>query len=273
MPGGAPMNVAYHLQQLGHPTALITRIGNDARGKELLRRLAEKNIDTHLIQIDQTTGTGIVNATQSANGDMTYKIEEPAAWDYISLEAGTSTAVSDAGYFVYGSLAARHAMSRETLLKLLPTANKRVLDVNLRPPFIDQSLIEQLLLFADILKLNEDELNLISGWYDSLSAMDEKIVHLSARFNIPTIIVTRGANGCKALVNGEWFQHGGIAVHVADTVGSGDSFLAAFLSSVIKGDDIAIAINNATRLGAFVATHHGAWPAYHPDEIPGFNQG
>lgn len=267
LPGGAPMNVAYHLKQLGHEPALITRIGADARGKQLLRRLEAKQIDVSLIQTDPETPTGIVNAFRSPSGDMTYDIVAPAAWDNISLDEGVAHAAKNAAYFVYGSLVTRQAMSRETLLKLLPDTGKRVFDINLRAPFVDQAVIEQLLLYADILKMNEDELQIVSNWYGQAGGLKERALHLAARFNIDQIIVTQGANGCTALIDKEWVRQEGIKVTVADTIGSGDAFLAAYLSSLINGRNAADAIAFATRLGAFVATQQGAWPDYNAADI------
>lgn len=267
VPGGAPMNVAYHLHQLQEAPVLITRIGNDEKGNDLKNILAEKNIDINLLQVDATTPTGIVYGTANERGDMQYEIVAPSAWDFIEATPEAIDKVRSSSYFICGSLAARHTDSQQALFTFLGAASRNVVDINLRQPFFSEGLIERLLQHAAILKLNEDELELLSGWWDIKGDFKDRISWVQQRFNLDTVIVTRGANGAAVFDEEELYEHPGYKVKVADTVGSGDAFLAGFLHRRLKNDNIYDALNFACKLGAFVASRSGAWPAYSLNEI------
>ncbi|RYY55769.1 MAG: carbohydrate kinase [Chitinophagaceae bacterium] len=269
VPGGAPMNVAYHLHTLGLAPQLITRLGSDERGDELVSILHSLHVDTTHVQVDPAIPTGVVNAIPQANGDMKYVFAEDAAWDHITVLPSLVKLVQASGYFIYGSLVARHPQSRAALLELLEHANKKILDINLRAPHYHKDTLETLLKSADILKMNEEELELVSGWYGDAQNMEDQVSLLRDRFGIDSVLVTRGANGALVYYNGKWASHPGFKVQVADTIGSGDSFLAAFLYSVSKGRPVEQAVEAACRLGSFVATQKGAWPSYNAEEVLG----
>lgn len=264
LPGGAPMNVAYHLHQLGMDPVLITRVGADERGNALLSLLNGKNIPVNYVQHDDGVPTGIVHAKADANGDMKYDIVAPAAWDFIQLSAATESVVKRARYFVFGSLIGRSAVSAATLRALLKMAQTKVLDINLRAPFYTREFLEELLPQADLVKMNEDELNLISNWYGSSDTNDvlEKASLVMKRFSISKLIITRGKHGALINFDGTVYQHPGYKVKVVDTVGSGDAFLAGFLTCYDRGDQLDRALDFACALGALVASHAGAWPGY-----------
>ncbi len=265
--GGAPMNVAYHLQKLGKNPALISKAGFDELGKELVSLLANRGICTEFIQIDYTHPTSVVNAVAKNALEMSYIIKENVAWDYIESQTELLHLVQEADYFVYGSLAARSPQTYITLKQLLRKAKKKVFDVNLRTPFYDQSLIEELLPEADIVKLNSDELELISSWYSSLEDETDRIKLLKDRFEIYTVIVTKGAEGAILNRGNEWYSCDGISVDVADTVGSGDAFLAAMISKTIDGATIEETLHFPNQLAAFIATQKGACPNYQPSDF------
>ncbi|TXJ23190.1 MAG: carbohydrate kinase [Chitinophagaceae bacterium] len=267
LPGGAPMNVAYHLHQLGEKPALLTRIGIDERGRELLNILQGKQIDTSHVQLDYDRPTGIVHATANAQGEMKYEIVSPAAWDYIVADEASVDLVKQAQYFIFGSLITREKSSREALLSLLEAAQTKVLDINLRPPHYSRLIVEELLTKADIVKMNIAELELITGWFAEYNSTEERMELLQERFNVPILIVTMGEEGAVINYKGKWYRHHGYKVVVADTIGSGDSFLAAFLSRIIAGELPDAALNFASGLGALVASRKGAWPDYHVEEI------
>lgn len=267
VPGGAPMNVAYHLHQLGDNPLLYTRVGVDERGKALLDILAKKGINAGFVQLDYDTPTGIVHAKANEEGEMSYDIVSPAAWDHIAADSDSEQAVQNAAYFVYGSLIARHSTSRNTLFRMLEIAKNKVLDINLRTPYFTRSLVEQLLGKADMLKMNIAELELITGWFTDFKDTRARIELIQDRFNIPSVIVTMGGDGALINFKGSWYSHPGFKVKVADTIGSGDSFLAAFLSSVSKESDPAKALKFASGLGALVASRTGGWPEYTINEI------
>lgn len=267
VPGGAPMNVAYHLHALGMAPQLITRLGSDERGDELVSLLHSLEVDTSHVQVDPAIPTGVVNAIPDANGDMKYVFAEDSAWDHITVLPSLQKLVEESGYFIYGSLVARHATSRNTLLELLGRAHTRICDINLRAPHYEKDTLEQLLTASDILKMNEEELQLVSSWYGDAAALEDRVNLLRDRFNIESVLVTRGANGALVCYQNEWASHPGFRVQVSDTIGSGDSFLAGFLYSVTQGKSVDHAVEFACRLGSFVATKKGAWPAYTIDDI------
>lgn len=140
-PGGAPMNVAYHLKQLGQFPATLTRVGNDERGRDLKEILQKGNISIEYVQTDAQLPTGWVNATVDKAGNMSYEITENVAWDYISMEEKHLKLVEDADYFIFGTLAVRHPRTYNSLSKLLESAKYKILDINLRPPFYSQNLV------------------------------------------------------------------------------------------------------------------------------------
>ncbi|WP_164972588.1 carbohydrate kinase family protein [Lacibacter luteus] len=267
VPGGAPMNVAYHLHRLGERPALLTRIGIDERGKELLTIMESMNLDTTFIQLDYELPTGIVHATPNEHGEMSYEIVAPAAWDNIQYDHDVETVVKNAEYFVFGSLATRNKQSKETLYKLLEIASSKVLDINLRQPFFTRESVEELLRKCDVVKMNISELELITGWFADYKSIEERIQLIQDRFNIRSIIVTMGADGAVVNFRGNYHRHNGYKVQVADTIGSGDSFLAAFLSSVLQNKSPEEALTFASGLGALVASKSGGWPAYNISDI------
>ena len=195
VPGGAPMNVAYHLHKLGINPTLITRVGLDERGKQLLDLLNSRNVNTDHIQLDYDIPTGIVNAAPNDHGEMQYDIVSPSAWDFIACDTATQSVVKEASHFIFGSLITRHKTSRDTLFQLLEIAQQKVLDINLRPPHYNRQLVVELLQKADMLKMNINELELITGWFASYKNIRERIAVIQDKFKIPAVIVTMGAEG------------------------------------------------------------------------------
>ncbi len=261
-PGGAPMNVGYHLQKLGMNPAIITKVGNDEHGRRLVELLSSQQVCVDYIQKDEAQSTGIVNATVQTNNEVTYEIIYPVAWDFIEPEQRLTGLVAQANFFVFGSLSTRHQTSRDTLFQLLEVAGTKVLDINLRPPHFDQNIIEALLRKATILKLNEHELPLISGWYQQLNNEVEQVQLLQDKFGLSTIVVTKGGSGALLNLNGHIYQHPGYQVTVADTVGSGDAFLAGFLAKTAAGASPEETLKFANGMGAFLASQCGACPPY-----------
>ena len=267
LPGGAPMNVAYHLEKLGCNPALITKTGVDDWGKKLRDGLAEQGVCTDYFYLDYDIPTGLVYASPNEQNEVTYDIVSPSAWDFINWHEEMEALVQNADYFVYGSLTSRSKTSRETLYRLLETAKTKVLDINLRAPHYTRSHIETLLQGADILKMNLAELELITGWFSHFTTTTERIQLMQDQFKIPTIIVTMGGDGAMVVDDGSIHQHSGYKVTVADTIGSGDSFLAGFLSKKMAGANTVEALRFASGIGAFIATQAGACPEYDVQQI------
>lgn len=273
LPGGAPMNVAYHLQQLSQPAGMVSRLGADDHGRRLLSYLHSKGLATTFIQQDEAHETGKVYARVTPSHDVEYDIQYPAAWDFIAWEPVLAACLQQTpgpGYLVFGSLAARHMVSRGTLEKLLQSNAKKVLDINLRPPHYTQERVSWLLQQCDMLKLNQAELELIAGWQGHTGAPEAGVQALAEQFRISTIIVTMGEKGALLYTEGRFYRHPGFRVQVADTIGSGDAFLAGFLATLIQGGDPGRCLAFANATGALVASRQGACPDYELPEIERF---
>jgi fructokinase len=261
-PGGAPMNVAYHLQKLGMSATLISKIGKDRWGDDLIALLQKQTIITSYIQIDKERATGIVNALLKEGNEVEYDIVFPVAWDFISMQQELVSLVQQTKYFVFGSLASRNDVSANTLLQLLEAANTKVLDINLRPPHFTKATLETLLYQTDILKLNEHEANLIAGWFNQFDSLQDQVKSIQEHFKIDTILVTRGEHGALINEKGNFYEHSGYKIKVEDTVGSGDAFLAGYLFKLDNNATPQESLAFANALGAFIATQSGACPPY-----------
>lgn len=261
------MNVAYHLQKLGVNPALISRVGRDEYGKRLLDMLSASGLSTEWVQVDEAHDTGLVYATLGEHNEVTYDIVFPSAWDFIEWRAGFRTLLEQSSYFIHGSLACRNDVSRETLYQLLEEAAIPVLDINLRPPHFTREGVEYLLRKARILKMNSAELELVCGWYRPLNDMEDRIRLIQERFEIDTLIVTRGGEGAMLREGGMTHYHPGFRVEVADTIGSGDAFLAGFIYQKLLGSPAETALEAACGMGAFIASRAGACPSYEPGEV------
>lgn len=266
-PGGAPMNVAYHLKKLGNNPAVITRIGADEYGTKLKDIFNASGVSTEYFQTDPEHSTGLVHATPNEFNEVMYDIVKPVAWDFITWENRFTELLAGAELLVYGSLASRSQTSRDTLLQLLEMPVTKVLDINLRPPHFHRTSIEFLLGKADILKLNSAELELITGWFSTYTTAEERIKSLQDTFHIETIVVTMGGEGALVVNNGHTWRHYGYRVKVADTIGSGDSFLAGFLHNMLSGVPYDQALTFACGLGSYIASRSGACPAYNLDDV------
>lgn len=267
LPGGAPMNVAIHLTYNNFASSVISRVGNDDLGKDLLNFLVQKNISTEHIQIGQTHLTGVVKANISDKNEVTYKIVEPVAWDYIQYDQDAAELIRDSDVFIYGTLAARSPISENTLLQYLPLAKLKVFDVNFRPPYYTPERTQKLMQFADIIKMNHQELAEIMDWFNAGGTEQEQMAFIKERFNLETLIVTRGENGAAVLTNQGFAEHPGYPVEVEDTIGSGDAFLATFLSNYLQQIPVPICLERACKIGGYVATQKGATPVYDPEQI------
>lgn len=267
LPGGAPMNVAYHLNKLGINASLISKTGDDTWGQDLRTILSEAAIDTKYTQIDSVLETGKVLASVGANHEVTYDIKQPVAWDAIEINNQILDAVARSSYFVYGSLASRSPKSYQTLLALKEVAAKQVFDINLRAPHYSRNIIETLLSGVHLLKMNEAELALVASWYFEGLTVKDQIKKIRDRFNIHKIVVTLGAAGAIYYENDNFFQAPTFSITVADTIGSGDAFLAGFLQGLLHQKKPSEALAYAAALGALVATQHGACPNYNSAQI------
>ncbi|HAD10811.1 MAG TPA: carbohydrate kinase [Saprospirales bacterium] len=267
MAGGAPMNVAYQINNLGMHSRMISRVGADDLGKALIAFLEQKGVATDLVQEDHQYPTGTVNIHLDDQGIPSYEIVQPAAWDAIELTESMTEAVRGADALVFGSLACRSEASRNTLLKLIELAPLRVFDVNLREPFYSKSLLEELLPKANLVKVNDIELNILSEWYGFTGTEKDLMQSLKDHFGIDLLIVTKGANGAACLSAEGYSEVSGMKVQVLDTVGSGDAFLSGFLFQHFAGKPNAACLRFANALGALTATKAGGTPFISVEEI------
>ncbi|QNK63705.1 carbohydrate kinase [Pedobacter sp. PAMC26386] len=271
MAGGAPMNVAYHLNRVGAESKLISKVGEDKAGAELVSFCSQIGLPTELIQFDEPHATGEVIGKVMDNHEMVYDILPNVAWDFIEFNPSHSLQAGTADAFVFGSLAARSSVSRETLLQILSSAKYKVFDVNLRPPHYSKEVLQLLLSKTDLLKLNSDELTLLNDWfYKAGAAESDSILYLQQTFNIAEVILTKGDQGASYHTLTQADYGNAYPVTVADTVGAGDSFLAAFLYKKLIGEAVTVALDYALAMGSFIASKIGACPAYTTADLEKF---
>jgi len=261
--GGSSMNVALNLHKQGMESQFISALGNDENGRALLSFLTGNHFATDLIQIHTELPTSTVVVQLDENHQATYTIKKPVAWDDIKVTDDNTKAVKQADALVYCSLTCREEKSREAILALLENAKIKIFDINLRAPFYSKELIGALLAKADILKINEDELVWVQESFGLTGNTDEQLLkQLSTQFDIGIICLTLGDKGACVLKEGKLFKHAGYKVQVADTVGAGDAFLATFIACYLQGYPMETTLDNACKVGAFVASQPGANPEY-----------
>jgi fructokinase len=270
--GGAPLNVAYHLTRLGLSATLVSRVGNDDRGMRVLAFMKENHLPADFIQPDSVHSTGSVLADISNAADVQYTIVNDVAWDHIEMRPSMGELASSSGFLVFGSLAARSVTSKETLFALLEHPFTRILDLNLRAPFYSRELAGVLLGKADIVKLNTQELEILAGWLDLPGSPFERLQKLSETLPAQIILLTMGAAGAAMMRGGRYTHVPGTPVDVADTVGSGDGFLAGFIKGLLAGWEDRRILQYANGLGAFIASRDGACPPYQLQDIPGLSE-
>ena len=266
--GGAPLNVALRLQSFQNEVALISCLGDDKLGNELLLELQKHRISSLYIQKIKAYKTSTVAISLDKNGSASYFINHPCAWDNIQVNDKLNSLVKSSEAFIFGSLIARSNTSRNTLLKLLTFSKLSVFDVNLRPPHYDINSIQVLMNAANFIKFNDDELKEISMslGYQSAS-IEQTILFIAKKTNTTSIAVTLGSKGAILFFEERFFYCKGYQVEVADTVGSGDSFLATLIDVLLKRKDPQLAIDKACAVGALVAKSSGANPMISKVEI------
>ncbi|MDF7814838.1 PfkB family carbohydrate kinase [Hymenobacter sp. YC55] len=247
-PAGDALRVALHLHQLGQPVQLISSVGDDELGRELLAYTADGGLENHLIQQSKTHLTGVVKTTHHHGRAASWKIVEPVAWDYIQCSSAVRTAVREAQMLVYSSLVARHFTSRETLYRLLLDAPFKVFDVNLRPQHYSREVVKYLLQQADLVKLNEQELTEIMGWLNQPAEPAIALPWLAGRFGLQTICVLQ-ETGCTLL----WHNHEIYTCPPAasqDKPLNGSFFLASLLVDWLQQRDPAECLRRASTVNA-----------------------
>lgn len=267
--GGAPANFAYHAQVLGANASVITRVGNDLPGSEVRQRFQEMGLSVAGIQLDETVPTGTVSVSLTSGGIPAYVIHENVAWDYITANPAALNYVRTAQVVCFGSLAQRHAVSRQSIQRLISSAPSpawRVLDVNLRQDFFSREVIEDSLKLANVLKLNDHELPVLASLFAIGGDRREQIQALASRFELQVVALTCGAEGSLLYRDGQWAQGSAIAVNVKDTIGAGDAFTAALCLGLLRKLDLDKITETANRIAAHVCSCAGATPTL-PEEL------
>lgn len=269
--GGAPLNVALRLQSLDNNVSIISRIGNDKKGKKIKTYIKEQGVNTENLQVDETLKTGKVQVMLNQKGSASYDIKFPRAWDNIQLNESIQKVTKNADAFIYGSLVARDETSRTALYALLKLAKYKIFDVNLREPYYTIDVLNHLMNAADFIKFNDEEIFEIGEKVNSKThSLEQNIKFIAEHTNTKTICVTKGRHGAILYYNDTYYYNSGYQVEVIDTVGAGDSFLATLISKLIKGDNPQEAINFACAIGALVAGSEGANPKISTEDINKF---
>ena len=259
--GGAPLNVALRLNYFGNYVTIISSVGNDIEGKEIIDFIKINNVNTDEIQVNNEFNTSQVKVVLDKSGSASYNIAFPCAWDYIQLKDASKNSVSKSDAFIFGSLVTRNDVSRVTLIQLLKFAKFKVFDVNLRAPHYTMIVLNELMIEADFIKFNDDELLEICKYYDFKSNnLEESIKYISNKTNTQSICVTLGGDGAILFKGNTFYKSSGYSVKVKDTVGAGDSFLATLIHGLLNNEKPQDAINLACAVGALVASMDGANP-------------
>ncbi len=267
-PGGAPFNVACHLHSLGNNVTMISRVGDDELGRQIVRRMDERKMDSKSIQVDPDHATGIVNVTLSADGIPDYDIVQPSSWDFISADPELLKLAKMSQVLIFGSLAQRSEQSRQTIKTLRKLAKKNVFDINLRHPHTDKDIVRESLQDAHIIKLNDEEILQLAEWFSWPADIKQAAVALSVQFECETVCVTKGENGAALWHQQQWTEHPGFKITPIDTVGTGDAFLAGLISGILSGMEAELVLTRANAIGAYVATKNGATPPIDEANLP-----
>lgn len=262
--GGAPANFAYHVSQFGLKSLAVSAIGKDKLGEELLANFDDNGLNYHIPAVDYPTGTVQVEIDQA--GIPQYSIKENVAWDNIPFTPELEEIARNTRAVCFGSLAQRSVVSRTTILNFLDAMPKdedtlKVFDINLRQGFYNKEIICESLRRCNILKINDEELVTVSRLkgYPGIDLQDKCWI-LLGKYNLKMLILTCGVNGSYVFTPGKVSFQPTPSVEVADTVGAGDSFTAAFISSILKGKTVEEAHHRAVETSAYVCTQAGAMP-------------
>ena len=267
--GGAPANFAYHVSQFGLPSCVVSAIGNDPLGHEIIENFTSKGLTHQIETVPYPTGTVQVEIDQA--GVPQYEIKENVAWDNIPYTAKLEQLAEKTSAICFGSLAQRNVVSRNTInrfLDAIPAENDPliVFDVNLRQGFYNKEILCNSMKRCNILKINDEELVTVSRMfgYPGIDLQDKCWI-LLGKYNLRMLILTCGINGSYVFTPGNVSFQPTPKVEVADTVVAGDSFTAAFISSILKGKSVAEAHSRAVQTSAFVCTKKGAMPILPPE--------
>lgn len=269
--GGAPANFAYHVSQFGLPSCVVSAVGADPLGEEIVDNFTQKGLNQDIAVVPYPTGT--VQVEIDPSGIPHYDIKENVAWDNIPFTGSLKELARRTRAVCFGSLAQRNIVSRTTIQRYLEEIDTddalKVFDVNLRQGFYTKEILTESMQQCNVLKINDEELVTVSRMfgYPGIDLQDKCWI-LLGKFNLRMLILTCGINGSYVFTPGNVSFQPTPVVEVADTVGAGDSFTAAFISSVLQGRSVAEAHAKAVETSAYVCTQIGAMPLL-PSSITG----
>jgi fructokinase len=261
--GGAPCNFAFHALQTGCEAYVISAVGKDKDGDEILGIISQLGLDSEFIQTADGYPTGTVSVKLDDHGNPEFTIHENVAWDNITWDKKLSVLAQEMDAVCFGSLAQRNSTSKNTIWNFLEaTKNEclRVFDINLRQSFYNPKIILKSLEFASVLKLNEDELPVVAGILKYLGNEKSILYQLLTSFQLQLIAYTKGSQGSILVTPDCWSYSEVPKIKVADTVGAGDSFTAILICGLLEGIDLRTIHKKATEVAAFVCSQKGATP-------------
>ncbi len=264
--GGAPANFAYHAKALGADAHVVSCVGDDDLGREILDRLDGLQLSRDDVALTDRHPTGTVSVELDADGKPDYVIHEPVAWDVIPWSERLTALAGQTDAVCFGSLAQRSAVSRQTICDFLaatPAECLRIFDINLRQHYYSGEIIASSLQTANVLKLNDEELPEIARLLSIPGAEKDVLKLLLEQFDLSLIALTKGDRGSLLLTADAASIHAGQPVEVADTVGAGDAFTAVIAMSWMQGSELDAINAHANRVASFVCSKNGATP-----EIP-----
>ena len=270
--GGAPGNFAYHIHTLGAEALVVSRVGNDAPGREILNRLRGFDLRTDGITTDPSAPTGTVSVALDPHGTPTFTIHENVAWDFLEAGVGVLREAAEADAICFGTLAQRNTVARaaiRTVLRAAPAATLRIFDINLRQHSWSPDLIMESLELANALKLNDEELPVLARLLGFRGDEPSLLRQIAKRFNLKAVALTKAAKGSSLLLGDKLVSRLGTKLTIADTVGAGDSYTAALTMGLLAGHEPDRIIDFAHRIANYVCTQHGATPPM-PSELRQF---
>ena len=264
--GGAPANVSFQCAALGHPTTLVSAVGNDGDGRAILQQFQRSGLETEWICVDPHHPTGTVVVELDSQGQASYQIVQDVAWDHLAWSHSLERLAGAAQAVCFGTLAQRHPVSRETVQRFLASSRNtpiRLLDLNLRGDDIPESLITESFALANMAKLNRDEFEIVGAMAAAGSerTLDRRAQIVRQAFDLELLWITLGGDGSLLATPAETLREPAVQCPVVDTVGAGDAFCAGLLSGLVRDDPLPDTTRLASRLAARACSNQGAIPS------------
>ena len=267
--GGAPANFAYHAQALGGRGVVVSCVGDDELGREILTRLEQLGLSRDYIGIDKDHPTGTVTVELDEHGKPDYIIHENVAWDFIGPNSGLAELAAQTDAVCFGSLCQRSDVSRGTVTRFLEDTGThciRVFDINLRQAYYSRDVIERMLGLSTVLKLNDEELHVVARLFEICGSETDILARLVESYGLRLIALTRGAKGSRLYGPAGDSAHPGFPAAIIDTVGAGDAFTAAITLGLLHNRPLDTINEHANRVAAYVCSQSGATPGI-PDSL------